>query len=75
MRPCILQAAILGLDVRAITDYHAWPRVMAQRFASAEEYKETMVAILKKTGEHDASGESLCTLPKPGMCACMFGGM
>jgi hypothetical protein len=56
---CRLMAEILGLDVRAMMEYHSLPGVMAGRFASKEEFGTEFKKILKKTGEHEADGTAM----------------
>lgn len=52
-------AQILGLDVRAINDYHTYPGVQIRTYESKDDFVKNFSDVLKKTGENDPTGEKM----------------
>jgi hypothetical protein len=62
---CEQMQKIVELDVRAIMDYHNKPGCQVRTWKSKEEYMDDIVSVLKKTGEHDPTGEAMYEFVQP----------
>jgi hypothetical protein len=59
---------VLQLEVRAITDMHAWPKFMGFHPKTQKEYGQLMKEALTESGEWDPTGEQMWYKRKKGCC-------
>lgn len=59
---CEQMAPILDLDVEGVLDYHTDLKMHIRTYANKDEFKEEFTKVLKKSGEHDPTGEALFNL-------------
>ena len=61
-------APILDLDVLGVLDYHTDIKTHIRTYANKDEFKKEFAEVLKKTGEHDPTGEALFALRNKSRC-------
>ena len=67
---CRQMSVVLGLDVRAMMEYHSLPGAMAGRYDSKEDFRKELVKVLKPSGEDQADGEAMYKALNPRFCFC-----
>lgn len=65
---CEQMAPILDLDVLGVLDYHTDLKTHIRTYANKDEFKKEFTEVLKKTGEHDPTGEALFALRNKSGC-------
>lgn len=64
-------APILELDVEGVLDYHTDLKTHIRTYANKDEFKEEFTNVLKKSGEHDPTGEALFNLKNASGCVIL----
>jgi hypothetical protein len=65
---CEQMAPILDLDVLGVLDYHTDLKTHIRTYENKDEFKKEFTKVLKKTGEHDPTGEALFAVKNKSGC-------